>query len=138
MSSKPIAPTLWRATATMKANSPASTLFDVTINVPDAFGKETAMSVLLLNYPYVIVDGYVSSTITPDAQLAVVVNDGQKVIYSHKLNDTLVQSGRPRIPLFRKPIYVRPGTKIQLKLRNLDAVGSSDVAVTVYLEVRHP
>jgi len=135
--SKPQAPTIWRLTATMKANSPANSIFTVTINMPNVFGGETSDTKVQLNVPYIIVDGYISSPISPDAQLGVIANDVVKV-WSNKLNDTLVQTGRPRIPLFPKPIYVRPNTKLQFVLRNIDPVGSSDVNVTIYLQVAYP
>jgi len=136
--SKPVAPTLWRVTATMKANSAPSTLFQATVNVPNVLTSgESQYLTLQLNYPFIIEDGYINSTISPDAQLVIVANDGKTVKYSNKLNDTLVQSGRPRIPLFDKPLLVPANTKLQLFIRNLDAVGSSDVSVTVYLKVRY-
>jgi len=135
--SKPQAPTIWRLTGTMKANSPANSIFILTINMPNVFGGEVQDTKVLLNVPYIIVDGYISSTISPDAQIGVVANDVVKV-WSNKLNDTLVQTGRPRIPLFKKPLYVRPNTKLQFVLRNIDAVGASDVPVTIYLQVEFP
>ena len=132
-----IIPTLWRVTVTMKADSGAGTLFDATINIPDILkGTEISYTVLQLNYPVIIEDGFIESPVTPDAQLVIVANDGQKVVYSNPLNHTVVQSGRPRIPMFSKPLFIRPMTKIQLKLRNLDTVGASDVSVTIYLKVR--
>ena len=51
------------------------------------------------------------------------------------MNHTIIETGRPRIPLFRRPIYVRPMTKLVFKIRNLEAVGGSDVPVTVFLKV---
>lgn len=134
---KPLIPTLWRLTATMKANSAPGSLFDAKIHIPKVLeGGERSYDVLQLNYPFIIVDGFIESELKPDAQIVIVANDGERVIYSNPLNHTLIETGRPRIPLFSKPILVRPMTKLVFKLRNLEAVGGSDVNVVVHLKVR--
>jgi len=102
--SAPQAPSIIRLTASMAANAPANTLAQMTINWPGLFGGEYQQSFIQLNVPFKILDGYISAAISPDAQILVNVNDGQKFIWSNKLNDTLMQTGRPRVPLFDKPI----------------------------------
>ena len=137
MSDKPIVATLWRLEATMTANADPGTLFEATIYIPRVLESgEDSFTILQLNYPFIIEDGYIEASITPDAQLVVVANDGEKFIYSNPLNHTLIQSGRPRVPLFKRPLYVRPMTKLKFYVRNLDKVGTADVTVKLYLKVR--
>ena len=134
-------PKLWRLEGTIPANSPAGTMVDLDVYIPDILaGTEKKYAEVQLNYSFKISDGYAKSAPTTDWQLIIIANDGQKIFQSVPVSQVVMEAGKPRSPLFvmnGKPmrILVRPNTKLKFRARTLAKAGSSDESISLILKI---